>query len=80
MKYRKKPVVVEVLKFTGDNFEECKTFIEGNYDNTLNYPNIITLEGTMRVEVGSYIIRGIKREYYACEEEIFGLTYEKVEE
>ena len=39
-----------------------------------------TLEGTMRVSWGDYIIQGVKGELYACKPDIFEMTYEKVEE
>lgn len=79
MKYRKKPVIIEALQFNGDNLKECEIFIEGNYDNTINYPNIITLEGTHRVSKGDFIIKGVKGEFYPCKPDIFEMTYEKVE-
>lgn len=78
--YRKKPVVIEAVQFNGHNFSECKNFLDGNFDNTLNYPNIKTLEGIMTVSVGDFIIKGIKDEFYACKPDIFEKTYEKVEE
>lgn len=78
MKYRKKPVVIEAIVFNGDNFKECEEFIGGNYDNTLNYPNITTLEGTMRVDKGDYIIRGVKGEHYPCKPDIFKMTYDEI--
>jgi hypothetical protein len=40
---------------------------------------IDTLEGRMRADVGHFVIRGVKDEFYSCEEEIFNLTYELVE-
>jgi len=58
-KYRKKPVVIEAMQFTGENNKDCEKFIGGSYDNTLNYPNINTLEGVMRVSVGDWIIKGV---------------------
>lgn len=82
MKYRKKPVEVEAILFTGDNFLECKNYIgEGNIDNTLKYPNIITSEGVMRVNVGDYIIKepfDKKRQFYPCKPDIFKLTYDEI--
>ncbi len=77
-KYKKKPIVIDALQFDGNNYKECKNFIKGNFDNTLNYPNIKTLEGTMRVENGAYIIKGVQGEFYACKEDIFLDTYEEV--
>lgn len=40
---------------------------------------IPTLEGTMRADVGDYVIRGVKGEFYPCKPDIFDSTYEAVE-
>ncbi|GAK61753.1 Gp9 protein [Candidatus Vecturithrix granuli] len=37
---------------------------------------IATLEGFHHVNVGDYIIRGIKGEFYPCKPDIFEATYE----
>jgi len=37
-----------------------------------------TLEGTMRGNVGDWLIVGIRGEKYFCKDEIFQATYEKV--
>lgn len=58
MKATKKPVEIEYIQFTGQNFKECEKFLEGNYDNTLKHPNVRTQEGVLAVEKGYYIIRG----------------------
>lgn len=39
---------------------------------------IDTLEGTMRVDYGDYIIKGIQGELYPCKPDIFLATYEEV--
>ena len=39
---------------------------------------IRTLEGDMRAEIGDYIIRGVKGEFYPCKPDIFAATYEEV--
>lgn len=39
---------------------------------------IRTLEGTMHVPVGSYVIQGVRGEIYCCKEDIFLETYEPV--
>lgn len=39
---------------------------------------IQTLEGTMRAEVGDWIITGVKGERYPCKPDIFAATYEPV--
>ena len=81
MKYRRKPITAEVeaIQFDDSNYIECEKFIgQENYDNTLNYPNIKTMEGTMRVSVGDYVIKGVKGEFYPCKPDIFELIYEVV--
>ncbi len=39
---------------------------------------IHTLEGIMRADIGDYIIKGIKGEFYPCKPDIFEATYEPV--
>ncbi len=91
MKYRKKPVVIDAVRWTGENREEIRTFCsngaflpparqdtEGN--TTEWYLVIDTLEGVMHAEIGDYIIKGVNGEYYPCKPDIFAKTYERVEE
>ncbi|MGL5271465.1 MAG: hypothetical protein ACRC7I_13260 [Selenomonadaceae bacterium] len=40
---------------------------------------IRTLEGTMRIDIGDFIIQGVNGELYPCKPDIFEKTYEKVE-
>ena len=42
--------------------------------------DIETLEGTMRADVGDWIITGVEGERYPCKDSIFRATYERVEE
>lgn len=77
-KYRKKPVVVEALQYTGNNVEEIKQFCP-NCTNLFDNLIIPTLEGRMRVSVGDYIIKGIIGEYYPCKEKVFNDTYETID-
>lgn len=83
-KYRKKPVTVVAIQFSGENYKECADFIgRENIDNTLSEPNIITSEGVMIVSPGDYIIKepfDKKRKFYPCKPEIFWKTYEKESE
>ena len=37
---------------------------------------IVTLEGTMHVDFGDFIIQGVKGELYPCKPDIFEATYE----
>lgn len=86
-KYRKKPVVIDAVKFDGncmclDVFPISEV---GHFHIALDEQNgpcikIPTLEGVMTASKGDYIIRGVKGEYYPCKPDIFEATYEKVEE
>lgn len=82
MKYRKKPVTIEAIQWTGKNKEEIEVFVanDRNVDVYNNSIIIHTLEGDMNASVGDYIIRGVKGEYYPCKPDIFMDTYDLVEE
>ena len=81
-KYRKKPIVIDAIKYDGDNFNEI----------VYNFPEITcglwkgkaldikTLEGIMKAQPGDYIIKGVKGEFYPCKPDIFEMTYEEVKE
>jgi hypothetical protein len=77
-KYRKKPVVISALKWTGDNIEEVLRFSSDCSIIKTNELKIQTLEGPMNASIGDYIIKGIKGEVYACKPDVFEMTYESV--
>lgn len=78
MKYRKKPVVIEAVKYNGDNKVEIQEFVDKylNYKPNTNNLLIETLEGVMEAKVGDYIIKGVRGEFYPCKPDIFEKTYE----
>lgn len=79
MRFRKKPVVIEAVQWT-DNRKEMTQFIGSlliNHDRSLE---ITTLEGQMKGDIGDWIIKGIKGEFYPCKPDIFNATYEEVRE
>lgn len=84
-KYRKRPVVVEAFKWTGDEnqTEDPEWIVEAIRKGSVWFTDqgmvIKTLEGEHLARPGDYIIRGIKGELYPCKPEIFKETYEKVE-
>lgn len=41
--------------------------------------DIETLEGVMTANVGDWVITGVKGEKYPCKNDVFEMTYEKVE-
>ena len=79
--YRKKPVVIEAVQFTGtkENFAEILAFcpLTGILPENLI---IKTLEGNHTANIGDWIIKGIRGEFYPCKPDIFELTYEVVKE
>lgn len=82
-KYRKKPVVVEAIQYTGDNATEISNWTkqlssERYIEEGPDYLLIQTLEGTMKAIPGDFIIKGVKNEYYPCKPDIFEQTYEKI--
>lgn len=91
MKYRKKPVIVEAVQWTGFNFEEISDFADGHlrfevYDaaweagaapaRAILY--VHTLEGEVQADQYDFIIKGVNGEFYPCKPDIFAKTYEVV--
>lgn len=86
MKFRKKPVVIEAVQFTGGNYDGIGQFLGDqvvfSIDVTKSGSSILipTLEGEMTASPGDWIIRGVNGEYYPCKPDIFDKTYERVDE
>ncbi len=93
MKYRKKPVVIEALQWTGTNFEEIKAFVGKDLEYSILdtawevgkgaphvFMKIHTLEGDHECAVGGYIIKGANGEFCPCKPDIFGKTYDVLSE
>lgn len=82
-KYRKKPVVIDAVQWNGDNWLEIDNFI-GAYPHetfpAMGLVKIETLEGIMTANLGDYIIKGVKGEFYPCKPDIFEATYDRVED
>jgi hypothetical protein len=83
MKYRKKPLEIEAIQFTGTEQSACRMVGEwpeflykcryGRGDKTLT---IVTLEGDMVAKEGDWIIKGIEGEFYPCKDSVFKESYE----
>ena len=83
-KFRKKPVVIEALLWTGGNLDDVMAFCCGDatYEQMASGVAAViikTLEGQHVASVGDWIIKGVNGEFYPCKPDIFEKTYEVVE-
>ena len=81
--YIKKPVTIEAVQLTDSNHSEIIQWlssynVESYTLESIDFPRLYikTLEGVMKANVGDYIIKGVKNEFYPCKPEIFEMTYE----
>ena len=95
MRFRKKPVEIEAVQWTGDNEDEVADFmgvsltaLHTSVDAILRtdgdyrentHIQINTPEGTMTADCGDWIIKGVKGGFYPCKPDIFEETYEVAE-
>lgn len=93
--FRKKPVTIEAVQWTGENLSEVMAFTGahakwnkwfsdwGSYEAHVKADGgifkIFTREGVMDASPGDWIIRGVKGEHYPCKPDIFAVTYDAVE-
>ena len=84
-KFRKKPVEIEAVQWTGENIQDvvdhCAPFGQGEgwqigFLKEGQPFTIKPLEGDHTASVGDWIIRGVKGELYPCKPDIFEATYE----
>ena len=91
--YRKRPVIVEAIEWTGENRFDVDQFVKDTTSEerfaVFSRPepegeadvwelSIKTLEGTMKANYGDFIIKGINGEFYPCKPDIFKATYELI--
>ena len=76
--YRKKPVMIEAVQWTGENHAEMCEFIDPEAFEIIPRVGLVihTLEGDHYASPGDYIIKGINGEFYPCKPDIFAKTYE----
>lgn len=94
-KFRKKPVEIEAVQFTGGNYDEVKAFggsavcgVDGigfldhdpKFDKAkLIFFSVFTLDGTMDLFKGNWLVRGVKGEFYPVRADIFEATYDRID-
>jgi len=85
MKYRKKPVIVDAVQYIGgaDNIIHIIKTLNMSltkFDILQDKLRIHTLEGQHMANIGDWIIKGVKGEFYPIKADIFEMTYEEVGE
>ena len=78
-KFRKKPVVIEAIQFSEETRDQIQYWSRNEVKPIGGVMKIETLEGTMTADIGDWIIRGVKGEFYPCKPDIFEATYEACE-
>ena len=83
-RYKTKPCEIEACHFNVDNIPDW--FVEALIRNEVKIYNtdkvhclIETSEGTIRGDVGDYIIKGLKGELYPCKPDVFEKKYERAD-
>lgn len=93
MKFRKRPVEVDAVQWSGGNYKRLERFCGFNWGraDAKNVAWTVEDDGEQVVlwntaesqwllcPVGWWVIRGIQGELYPCKPDIFEATYEKVE-
>ncbi len=82
MKYRKRPIVIEAMQWTGDNLEGLWAWAGADviYGPTEFNPlrlYVAANDAWLNLEVGEWILRD-SLGFYPCKAEIFAATYEPV--
>jgi len=88
-KFRKKPIIVEGVQWTGDNLREIVDFIPSLqyhnsnwewYERVVKEDGLIvpTLGGYHFATVGDWILKGVKNEFYPIKPDILEATYELI--
>ncbi len=95
MEYRKRPVIIEAVQWTGRNHREIYNFLENKSNEYIEVDGrnfhidhnkveggliIKTLEGEHLATIDDFIIKGVNGEYYPCKPDIFEKTYDPVED
>ena len=90
-KFRKRPVIVDAVQWWPPfdprrrdtilcvrDIDPAPSRDDPAHGAYVEYGEIDTLEGTMRVSPSDWIIKGVAGEFYPCKPAIFDATYEEV--
>ena len=81
MKYRRRPIEVEAVRWTGDNFDEVAEFVNGEaiYQDAESNWVVATPHGAVLADLGDWIVKDVRGQFYPCVDEVFAETYEEAE-
>ena len=89
-RYRKKPIVVEAIQYTGDNYEDLLKFAPDNIgfvnitsnNNTVLWQTFVTLktrDNVLEVNISDYVIKDEDGDYQVCKEDVFEKSYDLID-
>lgn len=81
MKFRKKPVVIEARLWRQEDAGIEQWLDDGGCDWSTAGGSLFlhTLEGIMECQVGDWVVKGVKGEFYPIKDAILWLTYDAVD-
>jgi hypothetical protein len=93
-RFRKRPVVIEAIRWTGDNAEEIKAFVgvrdngesrfllPGEISGAWEHPHVYEdlHETWVTVFPGHWVVKGTQGDFYLRADDVFAETYESVDE
>lgn len=83
VKFRNKPVAIEAIKWTGENFDAVKKFAGDHVKLEDDELVVVTLEDGKDKKTcfvaskGDFVIKVVQGEFYFCKPDIFKETYER---
>ena len=86
-KFRKKPIPVEMVQLTNTNGEEVVAWVGGARHayycggTPFRRPSLtlLTMEGSLKVGIGDWVVRGVAGEHYPIADSVKRATYEEAE-
>lgn len=77
-RYETLPVIIDAVHLNEDNIEFLKDWADIKVNDNKYY--VFTLEGVMEAQLGDYIIKGLRGEFYPCKYDVFHKKYQEIKE
>lgn len=84
VKFRKKPIIVEAMRYVEGNEKQIINFTEGRAIsiNRVNHMTITSPDGNTKADIGDWVIKEYSMKkglrFYPCKHDIFIESYEKI--